>query len=164
MISAHLSHWNRWGQHLTVPHTYPFQSVCCSYTGVGDVVMNLSFEKDSSFHSDLQLHLLLKLSHETVTLQLRNRGGRPAVGCARFNHHMGDGSCWSVRGEGTGPGKEDRAPHLQELLCRLHSALQPDQRGTNQSSPHGLQLPANLLRGNVVSERADGKGASFSFL
>ncbi len=35
MISVRVIQSNRSGQHLTVPHTYPCSSVCCSYIGAG---------------------------------------------------------------------------------------------------------------------------------
>lgn len=113
------------------------------------------------FHLNVQLSLPLKLYLKMCRLQLWNRGGWAAIGCARFDHHMGDGSCWPVRGKGTGLSKESGASYLQELLCWLHVALQLNQRGTDQSSPHCLQLPANLLWGEVMNERADGEETSF---
>lgn len=104
------------------------------------------------------LHLQLQLCQQNhkrnlTCFQFWNRGGRAATGRARFDHHVGDGSRVPVGGEGPGLGEEDRASHLQELLCWLHAALQLDQRGTNQSSAHRLQLPADLRRGNWFTKR-----------
>lgn len=89
-----------------------------------------------------------KWSKKLDLFQFWKWGGRAATGRAGFNHHVGDGSRVPVGGEGPGLGQQDRASHLQELLCWLHAALQLDQRGANQSSAYCLQLPANLLRGN----------------
>lgn len=90
-------------------------------------------------------------------LQLRKRGGRAAIGRAGFHHHVGDGSCWPVRGEGAGLSKEGGASYLQALLRWLHVAVQLNQRGADQSSSHRLQLPADLLWGKVINERAEGE-------
>lgn len=94
-------------------------------------------------------------------LQLWHRGGRAATGRAGFDYHMGDRSCRPVGGKGSGPSKDGGASYLQALLCRFHVALQLNQRGADQSSPHCLQLPANLRWGKMMNERAHGQETSY---
>lgn len=76
-------------------------------------------------------------------------GSWAALGRAGFDHYVGDGSDRPVWGQRAGFGEQSGAPYLQALLCWLYVALQLDQRGADQSSPHCLQLPANLFGGKT---------------
>lgn len=92
--------------------------------------------------------------------QLWNRGSWPAIGCAGLDYLVGDRSRWPVWREGAGLSKESGASYLQTLLCWLYVALQLNQRGADQSSPDCLQLPANMLWGKMMNERANGQEAN----
>lgn len=81
MISAHFIQTNRSGQHLTVPHNYPVQSVCCSNFGAGvgvdTAVTYIKHEKDAKICLLLRCAITFKVisrhafSSETGEAELR---------------------------------------------------------------------------------------------